>query len=62
MILILDYIQGSELFSQYINFSDQVIHDIGTNISDFLIDLHDLKGEKYDIGHYIPIIPGHELY
>jgi aminoglycoside phosphotransferase (APT) family kinase protein len=68
--LILEYIQGTELFSVYNNLSDQNIHEIGTRISDFLTDLHNLKGGKYDIGHYIPIIPshdkswrtGHELY
>ncbi|MDD4113750.1 MAG: aminoglycoside phosphotransferase family protein [Herbinix sp.] len=58
--LILEYIQGTELFSEYNNLSDQDINDIGTSISDFLTDLHNIKGEKYDIGHYIPIIPGHD--
>jgi aminoglycoside phosphotransferase (APT) family kinase protein len=68
--LILEYIQGNELFSVYKDLSVQDIQDIGISISDFLSDLHSIKGERYDIGHYIPIIPnhdkswrkGHELY
>ncbi|TAH67135.1 MAG: aminoglycoside phosphotransferase family protein [Anaerolineaceae bacterium] len=68
--IILEYMQGTELLSVYNDLSDQDIHDIGTSISDFLTGLHSIKGEKYDIGHYIPIIPnhdkswrtGHELY
>ena len=68
--LILEYIQGTELFSEYSNLREQDILDIGTSISDFLTDLHNYKGEKYDLVQYIPIIPnydkswrtGHELY
>lgn len=68
--LILEYIQGSELFSNYNELQDQGIHDLGVEIVNFLFDLHSIKGEKYDIGHYVPIIPGydkswrsgHELY
>lgn len=68
--LILQYIQGCELFTNYNELQDQKIHDLGVEIANFLIDLHHIKGEKYDIGHYVPIIPdydkswrsGHERY
>lgn len=68
--LILQYIKGHELFEHYNDLKDQEIHNIGVEIAKFLHDLHRIKGEKYDIGHYIPIIPGydkswrsgHELY
>lgn len=68
--LILDYIQGLELLSVYNNLTPINIHDISMSISEFLNNLHRIKGNKYDIGHYIPIIPnhdkswkvGHELY
>lgn len=68
--IILEYIQDIELLSGYNDLNEQDIHDIGISISDFLTDLHSIKGEKYDIGHYIPIIAnhdkswraGHELY
>ncbi len=58
--LILEYIQGSELFTDYINLQNQDIDDIGVEIANFLFDLHNIKGEKYDIGHYVPIIPGYD--
>jgi aminoglycoside phosphotransferase (APT) family kinase protein len=58
--LILEYIKGSELFANYNDLQDQSIHDIGARISDFLFELHNIKGEKYDIGHYVLIIPGYD--
>lgn len=68
--LILQYIQGSELFTSYNNLQDQNIHDLGVEIADFLSELHTIRGQCYDIGHYIPIIPsynkswklGHQKY
>lgn len=68
--LILEYLQGRELFTVYNDLQDQNIQDIGVEIANFLFDLHHIKGDKYDIGHYVPIIPGydkswrsgHELY
>lgn len=68
--IILEYLEGSELYSVYNGLNDQNIHDIGVEISNFLFDLHSIKGEKYDIGHYTAIIPnynntwrsGHEKY
>lgn len=58
--LILDYLKGSELLSIYHELSDQKIHTIGIDIANFLFDLHRIKGEKYDIGHYEPIIPSYD--
>lgn len=68
--LILEYIQGFELFTNYKDLCDQNKRDIGVEIANFLFSLHSIKGENYDIGHYMPIIPGrhkswrtgHELY
>lgn len=58
--LILQYIQGCELFTKYKDLKDHNIHDIGVDIADFMLDLHKIKGDKYDIGHYVPIIPGYD--
>jgi aminoglycoside phosphotransferase (APT) family kinase protein len=58
--LILEYIQGRELFTVYHDLTDQNIHEIGVEIADFLSDLHKIKGQTYDIGHYVPIIPGYD--
>ncbi len=68
--LVLEYIQGCELLSAYNDLSDQSRYDIGFEIADFLLELHKIKGQYYDIGHYVPIIPsydkswrsGHEQY
>jgi hypothetical protein len=68
--LILEYIQGCELFTNCNDLNDQSIHALGVEIVNFLFDLHSIKGDNYDIGHYVPIIPGydkswrsgHELY
>lgn len=58
--LILEYIQGHEFLAKYTDLSEQSIQNIGVEISDFLSELHKIKGERYDIGHYIPIIPGYD--
>jgi len=68
--LILEYIQGRELFTTYQELKNHEIQGLGIEISDFLCELHHIKGEKYDIGHYVPILPdydqswrsGHEKY
>lgn len=68
--LILEYIQGCEMLAKYSELSDQSIHDLGARISEFLLELHKIKGDKYDIGHYVPIITrydkswrsGHKMY
>lgn len=58
--LILQYVPGCELFTNYRNLQEREIREIGMEIVDFLHDLHNLKGKTYDIGHYIPIIPGYD--
>lgn len=58
--LILLYIKGCELFAEFNNLQDQNIHDIGVELAEFLLNLHRIKGNKYDIGHYVPIIPGYD--
>ncbi|VDN49142.1 putative Predicted aminoglycoside phosphotransferase [Petrocella atlantisensis] len=68
--IILQYIQGIELFTKYDDLQNQDIYNIGVEIADFLSGLHTIKGEEYDIGHYVPIIPdfdkswkaGHQKY
>ncbi len=68
--LILQYVPGCELLTNYHSIQERDIHKIGIEIADFLHELHNLKGKNYDIGHYIPIIPaydkswksGHEIY
>lgn len=54
--IVLEYLKGSELFSIFNELSYQNIHSIGIEIANFLFDLHSIKGEKYDIGHYVPVI------
>ena len=58
--LILEYIHGCELFTSYDELNDQEIFEIGVRIADFLEELHGIKGEQYDIGHYVPIIPDYD--
>ncbi len=58
--LILEYLHGHELFSIYSELNALEIQNIGIRIADFLSELHSIKGEKYDIGHYIPILPGYD--
>lgn len=68
--LILQKVKGCELIEGYPGLKEGEIRQIGIEIADFLHELHNLKGERYDIGHYIPIIPeydkswksGHEDY
>ena len=68
--LILQCVPGCELLANYHNLQERDIREIGMEIADFLHDLHNLRGNKYDIGHYIPIVPdydkswrsGHEVY
>ncbi len=58
--LILECIPGRELFTSYPDLKEVEIQDIGIRIADFLSDLHCIKGEKYDIGHYVPILPDYD--
>lgn len=58
--IILEYLEGYELYSIYNDLNDQNIYDIGVEISNFLSELHSIRGKRYDIGHYIAIIPHHD--
>ncbi len=68
--IILEYLLGSDLYSIYNDLDKQNRSDIGADISNFLSELHKIKGDQYDIGHYTAIIPrynntwrsGHEQY
>lgn len=53
-----DYIQGVELWSAAQNLTDKEQYNIGKEIAQFLNELHSITGDSYDIGHYIPTIPG----
>lgn len=58
--LILEYLHGCELFTIFQDLTETEIQDIGIKIADFLSELHCIKGERYDIGHYVPILPGYD--
>ena len=58
--LILQYVSGCELLTNYHDLQERDIREIGMEIANFLHDLHNLKGKKYDIGHYVPRIPGYD--
>ncbi len=58
--LILEYIKGSELLTSSDDLKEQDLYEIGVALGDFLFELHSIKGESYDIGHYVPIIPGYK--
>lgn len=56
--LMVDYVQGEELWSAAHNLSDDCKYGIGKEIALFLDELHQIRAEAYDIGHYIPTVPG----
>lgn len=67
--LIMDYLNGEQLYSIINNLNDDKMTKIGNEISFFLTQLHSIKVDKYDIGHYITIIAnqdnwrvGHKKY
>jgi len=55
--VIIDYVQGDELWSVIQNFTDEEKYNIGKEIAQFLDELHSITDVYYDIGHYIPTIP-----
>lgn len=55
--MLIDYIQGNELWSVAQNLSDKEKYNIGKEISQFLNELHSISDVYYDIGFYIPTIP-----
>ena len=58
--LLFDYIQGDDLFTVIHNLTDEQKYNIGKEIARFLSELHSITDEFYDMGHYIPTIPGYK--
>ena len=52
-------IKGCDYIDAVCGMSDDQNIDLGISISGFLESLHAITGSQYDIGHYIPVIPGH---
>lgn len=55
--LLMDYIQGDELWSVAQGLTDDEKHNIGKEIAQLLNELHTITDDSYDIGHYIPTVP-----
>lgn len=55
--LIIDYVQGADLWSVIQNLTDVEKYNIGTETAHFLDELHSITGASYDIGHYIATVP-----
>ncbi len=53
-----DYVQGEELYGVLQELNEEQQTSIGKDIAEFLTELHSITGSSYDIGHYIPTIPG----
>ena len=68
--IIIDYLQGTDLWQIAPTLTDAQKIAIGAEIAAFLNELHQITDEMYDIGHYIPTIPrykgswknGHSAY
>jgi len=58
--IVIDYIQGYDLWSIAQDLSDEQKVKIGREIASFLNELHLITCETYDIGHYVPAIPRYE--
>lgn len=58
--LIYDYIRGDELWNIAPCLTDEQQRSLGEEIAQFLNELHSIKGEFYDIGHYIPTVAKYE--
>lgn len=67
---LIDYVAGETLFSAYPAMSPEERRRVAADLSDFMKSLHDIRGQAYDIGHYIPTLPqytglwqlGHQRY
>lgn len=60
--LIMDYLSGEQLFSIIENLNDNEIVKISDEILSFLTQLHNIKADKYDIGHYITIVSSQDKW
>jgi len=54
--LILDYINGDELWDSARQLTPDQQSHVGREAAHFLSDLHAIAGDRYDIGHYVPTI------
>jgi hypothetical protein len=52
------FIPGVELYQVLGEVGDAQKHAIGKDIAEFMRCLHENKADHYDIGHYVPTIPG----
>jgi aminoglycoside phosphotransferase (APT) family kinase protein len=57
--MITDYMQGHDLYNVLQSLTDEQSIIIGREIACFLNELHSISGSAYDIGHYIPTVPGY---
>jgi aminoglycoside phosphotransferase (APT) family kinase protein len=57
--IMLDLLPGDDLFSICDSLDGKQISSLGSDIALFLDRLHSINGDSYDIGHYIPSIPGY---
>ena len=55
--VMLDFLQGDELWSVAQSLTDKEQYSIGKEIAQFLNELHSITDDYYDIGHYIPTVP-----
>ncbi len=55
--LILDFFIGVDLYETIPSLTDKQSIKIGKELAETLKRLHQIKGDHYDIGHYIPTIP-----
>lgn len=57
--VMMDFFEGNTLYEVIPFLTDEEAKHIGSDIAKSLNELHQIKGETYDIGHYIPTIPKH---
>ena len=55
--MIIDYLQGDDLWSVAWSLTDKEKYSIGKEIAEFLSKLQLITDDYYDMGHYIPTIP-----
>jgi len=55
--VIIEYIHGCDMYKAIPNLTIEQSTNIGKGISDFISELHSIKGVAYDIGHYVATIP-----
>lgn len=58
--VMMDFFEGDTLYDVIPFLTDEDAKHIGSDIAKSLNELHQINGETYDIGHYIPTIPKHD--